>query len=50
MKVAVKRLARNQKGQAMILAVILLLVGGLAVSSLSLRAPERCAAIPMGKS
>ena len=34
MKVAVKRLARNQKGQAMILAVILLLVGGLVVSSL----------------
>lgn len=33
MKVAVKRLARNQKGQAMILAVILLVVGGLAVAS-----------------
>jgi Tfp pilus assembly protein PilX len=34
MKVAVKRLIRNEKGQAMILAVILLLVGGLVVSSL----------------
>jgi hypothetical protein len=34
MKVAVKRLIRDEKGQAMILAVILLLVGGLAVSSL----------------
>jgi hypothetical protein len=34
MKVAVKRLIRGEKGQAMILAVILLLVGGLTISSL----------------
>jgi hypothetical protein len=34
MKIAVKRLIRNEKGQALIAAVILLLVGGLLVSSL----------------
>lgn len=33
-KIAVKRLIKDEKGQAMILAVILLLVGGLIVSSL----------------
>ena len=34
MKIVVNRLARDEKGQAMILAVILLVVGGLIVSSL----------------
>jgi hypothetical protein len=34
MKVAVKRLIRNEKGQAMLLALILLLVGGLMSASL----------------
>jgi Tfp pilus assembly protein PilX len=34
MKIAVKRLIRDQKGQAMVMAVILLLVSGLVVSSL----------------
>jgi hypothetical protein len=34
MKIAVNRLIRNEKGQAMVLVVILLLVGGLIVSSL----------------
>jgi hypothetical protein len=34
MKVAVKRLIRNEKGQAMLLALILLLIGGLTSASL----------------
>src|SRR4030042_1275812 len=34
MKIAVKRIVRDEKGQAMVMAVILLLVGGLVTSSL----------------